>query len=116
MIEMELIRALDPLRTEARLDIPNAFYDFGKHVFPALLGRLPYASLPRDFILWGIEYQGRWFDVGQKRDYLRVNELLLDGKLDVPLPYEQLPWGYLGSNVACPISCTSGRVSVARRA
>ena len=104
MIEMDLLRALDPLRTEASLDIPDPFYDFGNHVFPALLGRLPYVDLPEDFILWGIQYEGRWFDVGQKRDYLRVNELLLDGKLDVPLPYEQLPWGYLGSNVRIDFS------------
>lgn len=104
MVEMELLRAVDPLRTEARIDVPNPFYDFGKHVFPALLGRLPGISLPRKFPLWGIEYDGSWFDVGQKRDYLKVNEYLLDGKLDVPLAYEELPWGYLGTNVSIAFS------------
>ena len=92
------------MRTEASLNVANPFYDFGKHVFPALLGRLPYVSLPKDFVLWGVQYDGRWFDVGQKRDYLRVNELLLDGKLDVPLPYEQLPWGFLGRDVEIDFS------------
>ena len=81
MIEMELLKALDPLRTEARSDIPEPFYDFGKHVFPAMLGNLPYVKLPKDFLLWGLQYDGAWFDVGQKRDYLRVNEYLLDGEL-----------------------------------
>ncbi|MCP4546673.1 MAG: nucleotidyltransferase family protein, partial [bacterium] len=70
MIEMDLLRALDPLRTEASLEAANPFYDFGKHVFPAMLGRLPGISLPGSFLLWGIQYDGSWFDVGQKRDYL----------------------------------------------
>ena len=100
MVEVGLLRHLDPLRTEARTDIPEPFYDFGKHVLPALLGKLPYISIPKQTILWGIQYNGKWFDVGQKRDYLRVNECLLNGELNVPLPYEKLPWGYLGTDVA----------------
>ena len=99
MIETELLRTLDALRTEASVNVANPFYDFGKHVFPALLGRLPGVSMPREFPLWGIQYDGSWFDVGQKRDYLRVNEYLLDGKIEITLPYEKLPWGYLGNNV-----------------
>lgn len=99
MMETELLKTLDALRTEALLDVPNPFYDFGKHVFPALLGRLPGTTIRGDFPLWGIQYDGNWFDVGQKRDYLKVNEYLLDGKVDVPLPYEKLPWGYLGTEV-----------------
>lgn len=104
MIELDLLRALDPLRTEARHDAANPFYDFGKHVFPAMLGQIPYARLPKDYPLWGVQYDGAWFDVGQKRDYLRVNEYVLDGKLDVELPYEKLPWGFLGSNVTIDFS------------
>jgi mannose-1-phosphate guanylyltransferase / phosphomannomutase len=100
MIEMELLRRLDPLRTAANVHQEAPFYDFGKHVFPAMLGRLPGVHLPGDFALWGVQYDGAWFDVGQKRDYLRVNEYLLDGDLDIGLPYEELPWGYLGTNVA----------------
>ena len=82
MIETELLKALDGLRTEARPDIPTPFYDFGKHVFPALLGHLPYVSVRKDWPLWGIQYDGSWFDVGQKRDYLKVNEYLLDGNIN----------------------------------
>jgi mannose-1-phosphate guanylyltransferase/phosphomannomutase len=98
MIEMDLIRILDQYRTPADPDLNKAFYDFGKHVFPAMLGKLKYVTLPNDFLLWGIQYGGKWFDVGQKRDYLRVNESLLDEHIKVALPYEKLPWGYLGTN------------------
>ncbi|MDH3404056.1 MAG: NDP-sugar synthase, partial [Acidobacteriota bacterium] len=104
MIETELLRALDPLRTAAAPSVADPFYDFGQHVFPAMLGQLPHAPLPRDFVLWGIRYDGAWFDVGQKRDYLRVNEYVLDGKLDLSLPYERLPWGFLGSDVTIDFS------------
>lgn len=99
MIEIELLKVLDELRTEASVDVANPFYDFGKQVFPALLGRLPGVLIDTGFPLWGIQYDGSWFDVGQKRDYLRVNEHLLDEKIEITLPYEKLPWGYLGNNV-----------------
>ncbi|MCP3964646.1 MAG: NDP-sugar synthase [bacterium] len=100
MMEVELLEALDPLRTESGVGVDDPFYDFGKHVFPAMLGRLPHVTLPRDFLLWGMQYDGEWLDVGQKRDYLRVNEKLLDGEIDVRLPYEQTPWGFLGEDVS----------------
>lgn len=98
MLEMDLLRELDALRTPASLKEAQPFYDFGKHVFPAMLGRLPYARLSRDYPLWGIEYDGAWFDVGQKRDYLEVQRKLLDGELEAALPLERQPWGYLGAN------------------
>jgi NDP-sugar pyrophosphorylase family protein len=104
MIEMDLIRALDGLRTEADPALATPFYDFGKHVFPAMLGRIGYAKLPKDFTLWGVQYDGAWFDVGQKRDYLRVNEQVLDGTIEVDLPYERLPWGHLGTGVRADFS------------
>lgn len=99
MIETELLKYLDKIRTEANLEVSSPFYDFGKHVFPALLGKLQGISIDKKFLLWGIRYDGSWFDVGQKRDYLRVNEELLDGRIDITLPYEKLPWGFLGNNV-----------------
>jgi NDP-sugar pyrophosphorylase family protein len=99
MIEMELLKVLDGLRTEARVGVEDPFYDFGKHVFPALIGRTHHESIGKRFPLFGARYEGRWFDVGQKRDYITVNERLLDGELNVPLPYESLPWGHLGANV-----------------
>ena len=104
MIETELLKTIDPYRTEARLDVDNPFYDFGKQVFPALLGRLPHVTLPKDYIMWGIQYDGEWFDVGTKRDYLRVNQRFLDGLVDVPVAYQRVPWGYLGSNVSIDFS------------
>jgi len=104
MIETELLRNLDPYRTEARVDVIDPFYDFGKHVFPAMLGRLPHVKLPKDHVLWGIQYDGPWFDVGNKRDYLDVNKQVLDGVVKVPLTYEKFPWGYLGANVSIDFS------------
>jgi NDP-sugar pyrophosphorylase family protein len=98
MLEMDLLRELDALRTPASLQVPQPFYDFGKHVFPAMLGRLPYAKLSRNHLLWGIEYDGAWFDVGQKRDYLDVHRKLLDGELEANLPLEQRPWGFAGAS------------------
>jgi NDP-sugar pyrophosphorylase family protein len=98
MLEMDLLRELDALRTPASLKVPQPFYDFGKHVFPAMLGRLPYATLSRSYLLWGIEYDGAWFDVGQKRDYLEVHRKLLDGELEANLSLEQKPWGFAGAS------------------
>jgi NDP-sugar pyrophosphorylase family protein len=98
MLEMDLLREVDALRTPASLKVPQPFYDFGKHVFPAMLGRLPYAKLSRNYLLWGIEYDGTWFDVGQKRDYLEVHRKLLEGELEVDLPLEQKPWGFAGAS------------------
>jgi NDP-sugar pyrophosphorylase family protein len=98
-LETRFLRELDQLRTPARHGIPAPFYDFGKHVFPALLGQLPHVRLAGDNVLWGVQYDGEWFDVGQKRDYLRVNEFVLDGRIAIELPYEKQPWGYLGSDV-----------------
>jgi mannose-1-phosphate guanylyltransferase/phosphomannomutase len=104
MIEMDLIKTLDGRRTAVNGEKPEPFYDFGKHVFPAVLGKLPYAKLPKDFILWGISYDGLWYDVGRKRDYLQINQALLDGHTRVELPYLKLPWGYLGANVVADFS------------
>ena len=97
MLEMDLLRELDALRTPASLKVTQPFYDFGKHVFPAMLGRLPYAKLSREHLLWGIEYDGAWFDVGQKRDYLEVHRKLLEGALEAILPFEKKPWGFVGT-------------------
>jgi len=104
MIEMDLLKALDPLRTQVDPEEPEPFYDFGKHVFPAMLGKLKYVTLPKDFILWGIQYNGLWFDVGRKRDYLEVNKSFLEGKIQVEIPYEKNSWGYLGTNTTIDFS------------
>jgi len=112
MIETELLQLFDGYRTEAKLGVDRPFYDFGKHAFPAMLGKLPYVTLPKDYILWGVRYDGPWFDVGNKRDYLEVNKRVLDGIIDIPLTYERLPWGYLGTNVEIDFSAVEIRSPV----
>lgn len=107
MIEMDLLKALDPLRTPADPELAEPFYDFGKHVFAAMLGKLKYARLPKDYLLWGIQYDGLWFDVGRKRDYLSVNKSFLDGDFKMETPYEKLPWGYMGVNSVVDFSKTT---------
>ena len=61
-------------------------------------------SLSKEYSLCGIQYDGKWFDVGQKRDYLSVNKSLLDGDIDITIPYEKLSWGYLGNNTSIDFS------------
>jgi NDP-sugar pyrophosphorylase family protein len=104
IIEKDLLKALDSLRTEANSNIEEPFYDFGKHVFPAMLNKLKYISLPKDCLLYGVVYDGLWFDVGRKRDYLNVNKSIFNKKINIDLPYQKLPWGYLGSNVVVNFS------------
>ncbi len=106
MIERDFLEMLDPLRSAADPSLDEGFYDFGKHVFPAALGGLPYCKLPKDCPLWGLEFDGRWYDVGQKRDYLRVNEAVLDGNVNIWLPYEQFAWGFMGTNVTIDFAKT----------
>jgi mannose-1-phosphate guanylyltransferase/phosphomannomutase len=99
MIEVDFLKEIDSQRTEVDLELDEPFYDFGKHVFPALLGKIDYVKIPKDAVLWGIQYDGLWYDVGRKRDYLKVNTSLLEGDIKIFLPYERFPWGYLGHNV-----------------
>ena len=51
-----------------------------------------------------MQYDGPWFDVGRKRDYLNVNKSFLDGDFELEIAYEKYPWGYLGTNVAVDFS------------
>ncbi len=104
LIESRLLAELDPFRTPADPELAEPFYDFGKHVFPALLGQLDSLRLARDNRLMGVQYDGAWYDVGQKRDYLRVNEAVLDGRLRVPLPFEKTDWGYRGRDSQVALS------------
>ena len=98
LIERELLQQLDSRRT--RIDAPEPFYDFGKHVFPALLDQTPDPALGGGkYPVFAVQYDGMWFDVGNKRDYLAVHRSLLDGDVAVPPAYEPLAWGQLGSGV-----------------
>jgi NDP-sugar pyrophosphorylase family protein len=113
MIETDLLKTLDGFRTTTA-EASAPFYDFGKHVFPALLGALPHVTLPRtEYPIWAMRYDGGWFDVGTKRDYLLVNGEVLDRRIDVPLAYESLPWGYLGTNVSIDFGRVELRAPVA---
>ena len=104
MLDRGLVEELDKFRTEASRDVAEPFYDFGQHVFPALLGKLRYVTLPRDFTMTGITYTGRWFDIGKKPEYLEVNRSILDGEFDIHLPYAKFPGGYLGHSVSIDFS------------
>lgn len=99
LIEAELLREVDALRTQARVDVDSPFYDFGKHVFPAVLGKLAHGKLSKRYPMHAVRYDGAWFDVGTKRDYLAVNEQYLDGKIKGPASYATTPWGQLGHGV-----------------
>ncbi len=104
MIEKDLLKILDPIRTEAAVGVHEPFYDFGKHVFPAMLGNLDYVTLPKDCLLWGIQYDGLWFDIGRKPDYISVNKAVLDEDVNVELPYKKKAWGYMGNGGNCDFS------------
>ncbi len=98
LIDRELLQQLDRRRTP--IDAPAPFYDFGKHVFPALLDAKRDPELGGGkYPVFAVQYDGMWFDVGTKRDYLAVHRSLLDGEVDVPPAYEPLPWGQLGTDV-----------------
>jgi NDP-sugar pyrophosphorylase family protein len=98
LIERELLQELDRQRT--RIDASDPFYDFGKHVFPALLDQVQRPGLGGGkYPMYAVQYDGMWFDVGNKRDYLAVHRSLLDGEVDVPPAYEPVAWGQMGSGV-----------------
>ena len=107
LIDRQLLQELDRRRT--RIDAPEPFYDFGKHVFPTLLDLQSKGGLGGGkYPIFAVQYDGMWFDVGNKRDYLAVHRSLLDGEIDVPPAYEPLPWGQLGTDVDIDL----GRVEI----
>jgi mannose-1-phosphate guanylyltransferase/phosphomannomutase len=104
VFERSFLESLRPLLTECTPDrqkVPEPFYDFGQHVFPAMLGGLPYRSELAKYrkALFGFVSSALWFDIGRKRDYLEVNKSALLGKIRMHIPYPQMPGGYfLGAN------------------
>ena len=101
LVETSFLLELEPYLTDAKPGLPEACYDFGKHVLMGMVGRVPHLDFltryGRD--LYGYEPGRLWFDVGNKRDYLAVNEAVLDGRLPLDLPYSRYPWGWLGEDV-----------------
>jgi NDP-sugar pyrophosphorylase family protein len=100
LIETDLLHTeVLPRLTRANPNLHAPFYDFGKHLFPALMGTLPYLDL-RKYPLYGLKYTGHWFDLGSKKDYLQAQRDILKGGIDAGLPFERLPWGWLGYDVS----------------
>lgn len=100
-IETQILKELKPYLTPAKPDQPDPVHDFGKHVFPGILGSptVPYLhELLEKYKdnLFGYVSRKPWFDVGNKRDYLAVNRAVLDRKIPLELPFQSLPWGWLG--------------------
>jgi len=103
-IETRFLEDVEGDLTECTTDtslVPEPFHDFGRQVFPAMLGKLPYKSHLAKYKdkLFGFVSDARWFDVGRKRDYLDVNKAVLDGQVNLHLPYNKYSWGWIGSGV-----------------
>lgn len=101
LIETSLLLELEPYLTAAEADIADPCYDFGKHMFPAMRGKVPHLGVFARYgdRLFGYEPGALWFDVGNKRDYLDVNAAVLNRKLPFPVAYHEHPWGWLGEQV-----------------
>ena len=69
MIETDLLRPIDGCAPDGgKARSWETVIRLGKQVFPALLGKLPYIKLPKDYVLWGVNATGPWFDVPNKHD------------------------------------------------
>jgi len=102
LIETSLLTELESYLTEATSSVAEPCYDFGKHILMGMTGRVPHLGfLAKKYkgALFGYEPGRVWYDVGNKRDYLAVNGTVLDGGIQVPLPYTRYPWGWMGEDV-----------------
>jgi NDP-sugar pyrophosphorylase family protein len=106
LVETDFLLELEPYLTPADLGIKEACYDFGKHVFMGMKGRVPYLEFltRRQNDIYGYEPGTIWFDVGNKRDYLEVNKTVLNGEIELELPYTRYPWGWMGEHVEIDFS------------
>jgi NDP-sugar pyrophosphorylase family protein len=101
LIETSFLLELEPYLTAAQADIADPCYDFGKHMFPAMKGKVPHLGFLTRYAdqLFGYEPGALWFDVGNKRDYLDVNAAVLNRTLQLPVAYHEHPWGWMGERV-----------------
>ncbi len=101
LIETDFLLEIEPYLTHAQLGIKEPCYDFGKHVFMGMIGKIQYLEFltKRKNDLYGYEPGTMWFDVGNKRDYLEVNKTVLNKEIEVNLSYTRYPWGWMGENV-----------------
>jgi mannose-1-phosphate guanylyltransferase / phosphomannomutase len=106
LVETSLLLELEQHLTPARPDIPNPCYDFGKHVFMGIKGKVPHLRFLERYKdrLFGFEPGTLWFDVGNKRDYLEVNKAALHKQIPINLPYTEYPWGWMGDHVEIDFS------------
>jgi mannose-1-phosphate guanylyltransferase / phosphomannomutase len=106
LIETDFLLELETYLTPAQPGMKKPCYDFGKHVFMGMIGRVPHLKFltRRRSDLYGYEPGTIWFDVGNKRDYLEVNKAVLNGAIELNLPYAQHPWGWMGENVEIDFS------------
>ncbi|MGA1863431.1 MAG: sugar phosphate nucleotidyltransferase [bacterium] len=101
IMETDFLLELKQYLTEARVGLDEPCYDFGKHVFMGMKGKVRHLEFltKRKDDLYGYEPGTFWYDIGNKRDYLSVNEAILQGKIQIDLPYYKYPWGWMGANV-----------------
>lgn len=101
LIERDFLLELERHLTPADADMPEPCYDFGKHVFMGMKGKVPHLSFLTRYKdeIFGYEPGMLWFDVGNKRDYLEVNKAVLNKQIYLSLHYDEFPWGWMGENV-----------------
>ena len=101
LVETSLLLELEDRLTEARTDVSEPCYDFGKHVLQGMVGGVPHLGALTRYKndVYGYEPGKLWFDVGNKRDYLAVNRAVTERRVAVDLPYATYPWGWLGDDV-----------------
>ena len=72
---------------------PGRFFDFSKDLFPLLLQE----NRP----VYGVTVPGYWCDIGNVDQYLQAHRDLLDGKINLPVPGEEVREGcYAGEHVS----------------
>lgn len=64
----------------------NTFYDFAKNVFPALM--------ENNEIICGHVIEGYWCDIGTINQYRMSSNDILNGKMNLDLPYEKNSFGW----------------------
>ncbi|MEW6737095.1 MAG: NDP-sugar synthase [Acidobacteriota bacterium] len=101
LIETDFLLQLEPYLSEAKVSVKEPCYDFGKHVFMGMKGKVAHLEFLTRWKndIYGYEPGTFWFDVGNKRDYLEVNKAVLNNEIQLDLSYTRYPWGWMGDNV-----------------
>ena len=105
LVETRVLEELEPYLTAALKGVKDPCYDFGQHVLMGMVdkeAKVPHLKGVLEkyrHSLFGYEPGTKWYDVGNKRDYLNVNTAVLNGDFGLDLPYTRRPWGWIGENV-----------------